>query len=169
MDTGFFLFLGNMENQTNLYFVQDIQKEIKLTPVGSWLRFVNYLIDVILFYCIVFIVGGLIGVAAVTAGQDAEIYVSATNNVEALLLQYLVSFILFITIYTISEGTTKGKTLGKLITGTRAIKKDGNHITWRDALLRSLSRVVPFEPFSAFGGFPWHDTWTNTIVMKERK
>jgi uncharacterized RDD family membrane protein YckC len=67
------------------------------------------------------------------------------------------------------EGSAKGKTLGKLITGTRALKMDGGNLTWKVAFMRSLCRIVPFEAFSAFGGNPWHDRWTDTIVVKERK
>ncbi len=48
-------------------------------------------------------------------------------------------------VYTLLEGAAKGKTLGKLITGTRALKIDGSNLTWKDAFLRSLCRIVPFE------------------------
>jgi hypothetical protein len=32
---------------------------------------------------------------------------------------------------------------------------------------RSLCRLVPFEPLSGFG-YPWHDRWTKTMVIKSR-
>ena len=66
------------------------------------------------------------------------------------------------------EKLFKGYTVGKLITGTRAIREDGKELTFKNAILRSLSRMVPFEPFSAFGGSPWHDRWTKTRVIKSR-
>ncbi len=46
------------------------------------------------------------------------------------------------------ESFTGGKTPGKYITGTRAINDDGTRISFKTALLRSLSRIVPFEVFS---------------------
>jgi uncharacterized RDD family membrane protein YckC len=61
-----------------------------------------------------------------------------------------------------------GRTLGKLITGSKAVREDGTSLTWKDACLRSLSRMVPFEPFSALGGAPWHDRWTKTTVVRTR-
>jgi len=67
----------------------------------------------------------------------------------------------------VCEKAFKGRTLGKVISGTRAIRNDGGELTLKDALLRSLSRLVPFEVFSGFGT-PWHDSWTNTQVIKAR-
>jgi hypothetical protein len=59
--------------------------------------------------------------------------------------------------------------LGKLITGTRAIREDGVELNFKDAFLRSLSRLVPFEPFSIWSGNGiWHDSWTKTMVIKSR-
>ena len=54
--------------------------------------------------------------------------------------------------------------------GTRAVNEDGTRITFKTALLRSLSRLVPFEAFSALGAnppYPWHDRWTGTYVIDE--
>jgi uncharacterized RDD family membrane protein YckC len=62
---------------------------------------------------------------------------------------------------------TKGRTLGKLITGTAAVKDDGTALTFKDVLLRSVCRLIPFEPISIlFGGF-WHDTLAHTMVIKK--
>jgi uncharacterized RDD family membrane protein YckC len=77
-------------------------------------------------------------------------------------------FVLFILYYGLLEGISKGKTLGKLITGTRAVREDGTPISFGDAFKRTLCRIIPFEPFSAFGYKPWHDSITNTIVIKEQ-
>jgi uncharacterized RDD family membrane protein YckC len=68
------------------------------------------------------------------------------------------------------EAATGGKTLGKLITGTRAVNDDGSRISAKTAFLRYLVRLVPFEAFSALGSpsYPWHDRWTKTIVIDER-
>ncbi|MFI5196603.1 MAG: hypothetical protein ACHQD8_05900, partial [Chitinophagales bacterium] len=74
-----------------------------------------------------------------------------------------------IIIYTIIEGITKGRSLGKLITGTVAVKEDLTKITWNEAVIRSTGRLVPFEAFSALGGVPWHDKWSKTIVIKKRQ
>jgi uncharacterized RDD family membrane protein YckC len=85
-----------------------------------------------------------------------------------LLILYLVGILNYLLYYTFCEKVFKGYTLGKLITGTRAIRDDGNELTFKDAILRSLSRLVPFEALSAFGYSPWHDSWTKTTVIKSR-
>lgn len=70
----------------------------------------------------------------------------------------------------VNEYFMKGKSIGKFITGTRAVNQDGSQISVRTALMRSLIRMVPFEAFSALGtpSFPWHDKWTSTYVIDEK-
>ena len=82
---------------------------------------------------------------------------------------YVIAFVTLFLLYFIEEGFLKGKTIGKMVTGTRAVNDDGTMITPQTAALRSIIRFVPFEPFSAFGTQPWHDRWANTIVIDERK
>jgi uncharacterized RDD family membrane protein YckC len=65
------------------------------------------------------------------------------------------------------EGIFKGTTLGKWITGTKAVTEAGKDISFKDAFLRSACRLIPFEVFSGFGT-PWHDSFTKTIVIKIR-
>lgn len=77
-----------------------------------------------------------------------------------LILNYLIY-------YTLSEKLFKGQTIGKLITGSRAVKQDGEELTIKDAFLRSACRLIPLEVFSGFGR-PWHDTITHTMVIKTR-
>ena len=69
------------------------------------------------------------------------------------------------------EALFKGKSLGKLITGTRAVNEDGSNLSAKTALLRGLSRAVPFNAFSALGtpSYPWHDKWTNSYVIDEKE
>ena len=68
------------------------------------------------------------------------------------------------------EALFGGKSLGKLITRTRAVNDDGTRISTGTAFLRGLSRAVPFSAFSALGTpcYPWHDRWTHTLVIDEK-
>ena len=77
-------------------------------------------------------------------------YLKAMTGLSYCLYAYMIVIVNYLVYYTICEKAFKGYTLGKLITGTRAIREDGNELTFKDALLRSLSRMVPFEGFSAF-------------------
>ena len=81
------------------------------------------------------------------------------------VLAFLIVIINYLVYYTLCEKLFRGQTIGKLFTGTKAIRNDGEELTFKDALLRSLCRLIPFEVFSGFG-VPWHDSLTNTMVVK---
>lgn len=166
-------FQMNVETQ-----VQDVQhdlfteKEIfdyQQASVGQ--RFLNYLIDGLLMqYGLSFLTGMLIGqiVLFISPETAYEWFVVRNDSIDIIASFYLVSILNFLVYYTICEKAFKGRTLGKLITGTRAIREDGQELSFKNALLRTLARIVPFEAFSAFGGYPWHDKWTDTMVIKTR-
>jgi uncharacterized RDD family membrane protein YckC len=87
---------------------------------------------------------------------------------DLLLLAYVIGIFNYIIYYTICEKAFKGYTLGKLITGSRSIRDDMGELTFKNAILRSLCRLVPFEALSGFSEKPWHDSWTKTQVIKSR-
>ena len=144
--------------------------EITYEYASQWQRFFNFLIDNLLMrFGLSYVTGTAVGVLlAYVAPGYVEKLAYDSGKLDLLLLGYLVAIFNYLIYYTICEKAFKGYTLGKLITGTRAIRDDGGELTFKDALLRSLSRLVPFETFSAFGGYPWHDSWTNTRVIKTR-
>ena len=129
-------------------------------------RFANYLIDLIVFCVIIFIAAFVVGMlnpqTISSIGEDNR----GTDIIENLVYTAIFTLYLFGT-----EAIFKGKTVGKLITGTRAVNEDGSNITPKTAMLRSLSRLVPFEVLTALGSpsYPWHDKWTKTYVIDERK
>jgi uncharacterized RDD family membrane protein YckC len=144
--------------------LQDVQQEIQLVPVSPGIRFANFIIDVIVYYALTFAVGM---VWAVIAYSNTAYGVSSPTM--GLGITYLIAYSVLIIYYTLIEGVSKGRSLGKLATSTIVVKEDGSAITFKDALLRSLCRIIPFEPFSAFGYRPWHDTITKTMVIKKQR
>lgn len=134
-------------------------------------RFLNWLIDNLLMrYGLAYLTGMGVGfLIAVTAPGFFEdmAYSDGPFNV-LFFLGIFIAYLNYIIYYTLCEKLFKGYTLGKLITGTRAIRQDGKELTFKDALLRSLSRCVPFEVFSGFNTLTWHDSWTDTMVIKAR-
>ena len=80
------------------------------------------------------------------------------------------SVICFLIFNSVIETLSGGKSLGKLITGTRAVNDDGSRLEGTAAFIRSLVRVIPFEPLSALGtpAYPWHDRWSHTYVVDEK-
>lgn len=158
-----------MNQQTQPDLLQDIEQDISLEYASVGARFLNLLIDSIFYYGVIIAVGAAFGIIFMSTGENIPTSFLVRADFTSLLLQYILSYTVYIGVYTVLEGAARGKTLGKLITGTRALRIDGENLTWRDAFLRSLCRIVPFEAFSSFGGHPWHDKWTDTIVIKERK
>jgi uncharacterized RDD family membrane protein YckC len=140
------------------------QVPMAMTPVSTGIRFANFIIDMIVAYALVFGFFFILGMLI----PDFGIYAyEHEGDIGFKIIDRLISALVLALIFTLIEGLSKGRSLGKLITGTVAVREDGAPITWTDALKRSFSRIVPFEPFSAFGGHPWHDKWSNTIVVKK--
>lgn len=139
--------------------------DLPLIRASGGKRFLNYLVDLIGFYAIVFIVAALVAVLSpeTLEGIDEG---SSFNFTEQVL------FLIFYAVYmSVMELVFKGKSLGKLLTGTRAVNLDGSTIDASKAFGRGFSRAVPFCVFSAFGSpcMPWQDRWTDTMVIDERQ
>jgi len=151
---------------------QHLEQQFVYATQGQ--RFLNWLIDnLLLRYGLSYLTGMAIGVLLAFIAPDFLNKIALDQEVGNLsvdfwILLYLVSILNYIVYYTLCEKLFKGHTLGKLITGTRAIRQDGQELTFKDALLRSLSRCVPLEPFSGFATLTWHDSWTDTMVVKSR-
>jgi uncharacterized RDD family membrane protein YckC len=86
-----------------------------------------------------------------------------------LVVTYMVSRVNYAIYYSISEKCFRGYTVGKWLTHTRAIRKDGKELSTINAIHRSFARFLPFEFLSGFGLQPWHDHWTRTIVIKAKR
>ena len=135
-------------------------------------RFLNWLIDNLLMRLgLTFLTGMAISLILSFIAPDFLNRIAASESSmggELILLSLMIGYMNYIVYYTLCEKLFKGYTLGKIITGTRAIRQDGQELNFKDALLRSLSRCVPFEVFSGFSTLTWHDSWTDTMVVKAR-
>ena len=80
---------------------------------------------------------------------------------------FVVPLAIFILYYVLMEAFAGGRTIGKMITGCKTVDIDGMPISMKTAFLRSLIRLIPIEPFSAFSILPWHDLWTYSMVVKK--
>ena len=88
------------------------------------------------------------------------------------LIENMVALIILL-IYYVPQEAFSGRTLGKLITRTKAVNEDGTKLTFGKALGRTLCRVIPFDAFSFLGGQGrpkgWHDRIPKTKVILTRK
>src|SRR5437868_13605107 len=144
--------------------------EQQFTYATQGQRFVNWLIDNLLVrFGLSYLVGMGVGfIMSLISPQLLYDIVKDEGSVEFYLLAYLIGALTYIFYYTLCEKLFRGYTLGKLVSGTRAIRQDGAELTFKDAILRSLSRIVPFEVFSGFNTLTCHDRWTHTMVVKAR-
>lgn len=158
---------NTLEQEQHLFTDQDI---VLNREASTGQRFLNFLIDYVVFgFIIDFLTNSFYYWFLSLASQElADAFMSDEASGLFLLATVLTSWINVLLYYTFCEKVFNGVTLGKLVTGTKAIRQDGLALTWKDAFMRSLCRLVPFEPFSALGNWPWHDRWTKTMVIKTR-
>jgi len=149
-------------------FSEELHNIVQYEQASQGQRALNWIIDNILMnWGLSYITGTAAGYVLGSLFPEF-MQVLTENSAEILLISYVIALFNYLIYYTICEKAFKGYTLGKLITGSRAIRNDGAELTIKDAFLRSASRLVPFELFSGFGQSPWHDSWTGTTVIKSR-
>ena len=141
--------------------VTSMNKELStaLTLATKGQRLGAFLLDLI-FYCILCLIfwmvvgfiGSMLSLDAVVQHMNAKV----------------VGIFLYI-IYYLSQETFSGRTLGKKIMGTRAVKEDGTKMSFGQVLGRTLCRCIFFDPltFLCKTDRPrgWHDTISNTAVI----
>jgi uncharacterized RDD family membrane protein YckC len=147
---------------------QSLLSEMEFSPVlaSTGQRFANYLIDAVIF----FIVIAVAGITMVYSIDETPFSETSDTLVNELIFR-IVYLLMYALVYFLIELIFKGRTIGKLITGTKAVNQDGSEMEAKTILSRSLIRAIPFEQLSALGSpcFPWHDKWSKTYVIDIKK
>lgn len=136
----------------------DLDEATDHTEASVLDRMVNFVIDHLA-------IAGISGFLKLFLGMPTLLDF-ADGNIKAGLLfaiQYVAYFLLL-------EGTT-GRTLGKVVTKTEVVSKDGYRVEFGPVLIRTFCRLIPFEPFSFMGSKSsgWHDTLSKTKVVKRNR
>jgi uncharacterized RDD family membrane protein YckC len=133
------------------------QKEkVVSNVVGSGIRFVNFLIDLIVWLVLVFIISFIIG-----------LFVQPTDSSMISLIGYILIFGTFIAYYAIMEIKFQ-KTIGKFLTKTKVVKMNGEKPTDGDIITRTFCRLIPFDRISfLFVKNGFHDYLSKTKVVKD--
>jgi uncharacterized RDD family membrane protein YckC len=129
--------------------------EYLLRDAGMGARLLNFLIDTFLSRFVATMVA--IVVLRAAGPGDATAVLSVV-----IVLGGMVGY------YVVFEGIF-GWTVGKLITGTRVLRADGNKPNVPQIIGRTFARFIPFEPFSVLFGRGWHDSLSGTRVVKVRR
>lgn len=124
-------------------------------PAAWWKRLINLLVDL----TIVSVAGGYLSLLLLKLLPDP-------SPLDPVVVQAIVTLLISFLYYTLLEGIT-GRTLGKLITGTKVMMTtDYSRPGFSAIVYRSAARLIPFEVFSFLSLRPqgWHDSFANTMV-----
>ena len=143
----------------------EISKELHLVPASNGQRLANLVLDRIVIMLLAFLYGIALFYFDPAADLDYE------ERELGWLKDQLLGALLVLIYYPLTEGLLKGKSLGKFITGTRAVDYHGEPTDIGKSFMRALCRIVPFEAFSFLGqpNHGWHDKWTDTMVIDEKQ
>lgn len=128
-----------------------LEKSLKAREASSYSRFLNFLVDTAVIFTII-----ALGHLFINRGEQLI--------VKLVLMVYLFYYILL-------EYKFK-KTVGKWVTGTEVVKEDGTEADLPEIIKRTFCRLVPLDPLSFlfnFSGMKFHDTFTQTRVVKSEK
>lgn len=128
--------------------------QVEAALASSGRRFFNFVADIILSRILI--------VLLLTSFADTEFVEALARNGAA---DWLFTLFLIFLYYFLFE-TTLQRTPAKLLTGTKVVMRDGTKPDAGTIAVRTLSRFVPFEPFSGSGDTWWHDRWTKTRVVR---
>ena len=130
-------------------------------------RFLNFVIDLLFLYIIILSAGTtIILVAEASSKFSVSNWVESMNIGEIAFYSVLIMFLY----YCLTE-IYFSRTIAQLITRTVVVTKDGSKPSNKIFLKKTLCRFIPFEPFSFLGATPrgWHDTFSDTYVVKKKK
>jgi len=125
----------------------------KLLLASSGQRFGNYIIDGIFRVFIILIIWP----------SSLSHFPLQMNDIVVIMMVALFYYVPFEAFW--------GRTIGKLITGTKAVNHNGDSLTFWKAVGRTLCRFIPFEAFTFLSGRRpegWHDRITKTKVVSVR-
>lgn len=126
------------------------------------LRFLNNLIDFLILIILNFILSTICSLLyEVTNFEFLYFY----NN-GGFLWEVFSGNVIFFLYYYLSEKFLDGSTIGKYVTRTKAVTILGGKPSNSELLKRTFSRLVPFDGLSFFGTNGWHDSWSDTRVVK---
>ena len=134
---------------------------MNVVTVSIGKRFIHFVIDYLFVsFLLLPLLGALIGIVSALTGVDRSSMNKILINYRLLLaagtmILYYVLFEYFL-----------NKTIGKFLTRSIVVTETDTKPSFKNCLLRTLIRFVPFEPFSILSSDSkmWHDKWTKTVV-----
>ena len=143
---------------------------VEKSRATKWIRFLNYIIDILILYVIAFLFGGvLVWWYTLTESEVAYSMIQFMKNNGEKPIGKLTGLLITSIFLFLQEWFLKGRTFAKFITGTKAVNETNLPLNVIDLLKRNFTRAVPFEAFSFFGQNGLHDKWSNTRVVNVKQ
>ncbi|MBD3907220.1 RDD family protein [Chryseobacterium sp. Ch-15] len=143
------------------------EEKTTVTDTGKWQRFFHWMIDLAVM--------ALIFVPVVTSWGYwlMESQILRTNESLAIFLQsrlslYVIVFVFFFIYYPVSE-IIFGSSPAKFLTESRVVNSKAEAANAPTIFLRTLCRNIPFDALSFFSKRGWHDSLSETYVVKEKR
>ena len=132
------------------------QKEFDSKKVSSLTRFIHLIVDTIAFIIVMIIFAFIFG-----------LFINPTDESLIAILGYLILAASFFGYYVFME-TKYQKTIGKFITKTKVINKNGTKPELGDIVRRTFCRLIPFDRISfLFTKNGFHDRLSDTTIVKD--
>ena len=129
---------------------------------SSGQRFLNLIVDTVVYYLITFAVLFLIGVVAAILQLDGVMqWLGNMGDADVYLI-----FIPVYLLYFVVMETFTSRTVGKFLTKTIVVMEDGSKPSAGTIWKRTFCRLIPFEPLSCMASRGWHDTIPDVYVVK---
>ncbi len=137
-----------------------------ITDTGKWQRFVHWIIDLLIIALIIIpiIINAGYWISKnnlLTEGSGVEFFFRSRWSL------YLIILIAFFIYFPVSE-ILFGATPGKFLTESRVVNSKAKSPDSSTIFLRTLCRNIPFNAFSFLGKRGWHDSLSETYVVKEK-
>ncbi len=136
--------------------LEAVPQPLQIVPAGRWLRFFTYWID----YVVCTFLGAMAGALLALTTDDLQL-----GTLDSLLI----GVALMVVYYASLEGLS-GRTVGKLLLGTKIVDESGHPPRFGQILGRTFARLIPFEALAVFGSDrrALHDSLTGTYVVRAR-
>ena len=132
------------------------QMEFDSKKVSSGTRFIHFIVDTIAFFILTMIFAFVL-----------SLFINPTDQSIITLIGYLMLATGYFGYYVFME-TKFQKTIGKFMTKTKVVNKNGTIPKGGDILRRTFCRLIPFDRVSyLFTQNGFHDRLSETIVIKD--
>jgi uncharacterized RDD family membrane protein YckC len=145
--------------------MKKILRIVENNKANLWIRFAHLVIDRIVVLALFVAFGFFASMTHELFGIKYFIIIAKKLASLNRFMDILITTTIYVLHLILMEYFTKGRTVGKYITGSKVISTDGTEPNFGDYFIRNISRAVPFDVLSFFGENGWHDTWSDTRVI----